>query len=62
MGHLRQEGEVREEKQWARAPLTGGPSGWVAAGAGMPTGRVWARGMPAPVGLAGPHEWAGDGG
>jgi hypothetical protein len=62
VGHLRREGEVKEEKQWAGAPLTGGPSGWAVAGAGMPTTRVWGRGTPAPGGLAGLREWAEDGG
>jgi hypothetical protein len=55
VGHLRREGEVGEEKKWARAPLTCGPDGWAAAGAGMPMARVWGRGTPAPGGLAGPR-------
>jgi hypothetical protein len=36
MLHLRRKGEVGEEKQWAEAPLIGGPDGWVVAGAGTP--------------------------
>jgi hypothetical protein len=30
-GHLRREGGVGEGKQWAGAPLTGGPGGWASA-------------------------------